>query len=235
VHGLGDDALTWKKILFAPSTEWGRPINFYAVDLPGRGKSSDVENDLDLRARNLGEELGARFKKNAPECGSSIGVGNSWGGNIVSFAAIREPNLLKRLILLSPGGMLRQKSGAAESDILQKLESGTVEGLKEFQRRAYFRPREIPEYIWSAIGREAEKSNVKRTLAVQTPEDVLGNRISELQAPVLMLWGLSDHIIEITEGRELAKKFRSLVFREIEKCGHMPQKECPEQVVQGRH
>ena len=34
IHGLGDDAFTWKKVLTAPSKEWKKPVRIFAFNLP---------------------------------------------------------------------------------------------------------------------------------------------------------------------------------------------------------
>jgi pimeloyl-ACP methyl ester carboxylesterase len=223
IHGLGDRATTWKRVLKAEPSTWQQPLKFIAVDLPGNGESEPPAHAAGFGLRNLAQAVIA-LARSVPQCGDYWVVGNSMGGGVGVWVALDPSFRIRRLILLSPGGIDLPKEGGASA----LLKDATVESLKEFQRRAYYEPRALPDYVWRAAAKRARDSSSGKIISAQTPEDFSGTRIREIKAPVILLWGLSDHIISVEEGRALSTRFPTAVLREIPRCGHMPQKECPE-------
>jgi pimeloyl-ACP methyl ester carboxylesterase len=65
------------------------------------------------------------------------------------------------------------------------------------------------------------------------PEDM--NRIIDkyksIKAPVLIIWGDKDTIVPLSIGEKLAGEISNAQFKAIERCGHVPQEECPEQTL----
>ncbi len=239
IHGLGDRATTWKRVLLADPTTWQKPLKLIALDLPGNGDSEPPAADTGYSLRKMAAAAAAVVQSVPGGCGDLWVAGNSMGGGVATWLALDPSLRVRRLILLSPGAIDTPKawdqaaSFPANGDLSQVPSIGllreiSVASLKEFQRRAYFKPRELPAHVWEGVVRRARHSPVSRILKAQTPEELPGARLKEIVAPVVLIWGLSDLIITIEEGRELAKRFRNGVLREIPECGHIPQKECPE-------
>jgi pimeloyl-ACP methyl ester carboxylesterase len=155
-------------------------------------------------------------------------VGNSWGGTLALKLAERGRLRVRRMVLLSPGGL----GGTQNSAARELLSAGTVDALREFQARAYARPRELPGFVWEAAARRLRNSPTQTVLSVQRPEDALSaERLSQLTIPTSVVWGLSDHVTPLEEARPFLAKLRFATVREVPECGHLPQKECPEAVL----
>jgi pimeloyl-ACP methyl ester carboxylesterase len=114
------------------------------------------------------------------------------------------------------------------------LENPSVESIQEFRARAFAKKQEdYPRWVWQAALERIRSSSVRRTRAAMTPEDSLDASLGKLNAPTIVIWGKQDRILPL----EASQDFRRLApesissFREVDDCGHLPQKECPESVV----
>ena len=227
VHGLGDDALTWRKVLMRPADKWFRHVHLIAVDLPGSGETPRPIKNEDYRARTLGARV-ADSLRGVSSCKSWTIVGNSFGGWVSSWAAISWPEGIKKLVLVDSAGL---KPADGESTGAKLLSQPTEESLKEFQAKAYYSPRPLPEAVWKAAAKRAAHGNSRDVVAAQVPDDFLDTHASELRIPAILLWGAADKIVSPERGRALGALIKGAQFREAPKCGHMPQKECPEVLV----
>lgn len=231
VHGLGDSGLTWKKVLEKPAKEWKSGVRLYAWDLQGSGLTpapiraigERVRSAYEVRAqaRALSETLRA-----VPECKRWLVVGNSLGGWIAAWLAIDHPEQVYKLMLVDSAGL---KSSVANSSEL--LTNPTIESLKEFQKRAYAKPKEHPEWVWDAALARVVGSNARDVRAAQTEASFLENQIESLKQPTLIFWGAADRVTPLAD----AEKFKGLIpnaqLHVAENCGHLPQKECVNEVV----
>ena len=229
IHGLGDNALTWKRMLEFPTGIWNsmglaRPLLLLALDLPGSGQSALPKSQEEYRVRNQAKTVIQALR---PLCNRWTVVGNSLGGWIAAWIGLEWPEGTERLVLLAPAGFKGSTSGA------HSLVEPTVESMKEFQKNAYFRPRPIPEEIWLEIVRKVRGGNSRQVAEAQIEEDNLETRFPALRAPTLMIWGKEDRIIPIGIGMQMRETRHATLWRETPECGHLPQKECPIPVLQG--
>jgi pimeloyl-ACP methyl ester carboxylesterase len=59
----------------------------------------------------------------------------------------------------------------------------------------------------------------------------LGERLGEIQVPVLVFTGAEDQIVPAEQSVRLAQELPNAELVVIPNCGHVPQEECPEQVL----
>jgi pimeloyl-ACP methyl ester carboxylesterase len=228
IHGLGDNAMTWKKILSWPKASWqemglNQPLRILALDLAGSGQTPPPSEPTDYRVRSQARAIQSALGQMCPKW---IVVGNSLGGWIASWLTLDFPDRVSRMVLLSPAGL---KAAQAEAGSL--LTQPTVESLKEFQKKAYFHPRPIPESVWRQIVERAKKSQASQIRNAQVEEDFLDLKLGSIQRPTLILWGQADQIISIQIGYQMRSLIPGVLWREVPECGHLPQKECPSAVI----
>jgi pimeloyl-ACP methyl ester carboxylesterase len=228
IHGLGDDALTWKKILLFPENEWKKlglnhSLRLFAMDLPGAGRTPPATDLSQYRVRKQAEALNGLL---GSSCSEWVVVGNSLGGWIAIWLALDWPQRVSRLVVLDSAGLKNVKS-----QLPTGLSQPTVDSLKEFQRKAYYRPRPIPERVWSAIVARAQGNQAVKVMESQVEEDELDLRLASLRRPILLLWGKEDRVIPISIGYQMRSLIPAAVWREVSECGHLPQKECPVPVI----
>jgi pimeloyl-ACP methyl ester carboxylesterase len=227
VHGLGDQALTWKRLLLQPQTAWTRSVHLIAVDLPGSGDSPAPQDLSEYRVRRVAAQLDLAAQE-VRGCSRKTWVGNSLGGWISAWVAIDHPKAVQRLVLASSAGLESQLESASADLLGQPSE----ESLKEFQRRAYAHPHPLPEFVWRAIARRASHGNSRQVLEAQRPEDRLDHELGRVHVPTLVFWGKEDRVIPPDAGRRFQRGIAGSVLREIPECGHLPQKECPQALIQ---
>lgn len=226
IHGLGDDALTWKEVLLWPDSSWqGMGLNenlkLFAMDLPGSG-GTPGPGDLDeYRVRRLAAKLRQTL---AGLCPRWVVVGNNYGGWVAVWLALDWSSGVRRLLLLSPSGMAHQSTEGFPT-------APNPEALKEFQKRAYFHPQELSNRVWAEVARRFRSSNIRQVLQAQSAEDALDLNFPTLEPPTLLLWGKGDQINPISVGYQMRSLKPSSVWREAKDCGHLLQRECPSIVV----
>jgi pimeloyl-ACP methyl ester carboxylesterase len=226
IHGLADTAGTWKKVLFWPANGWLKPFKLYAFDLPGSGRSpAPADPAQGYRVRNQARTLRDAMQ---PLCAKWMVVGNSLGGWIAAWLALDWPEGVSKVILADSAGL---KAGASDPRELEAFTHPTVELLKEFQRKAYFSPRPLPDHVWRAAVERMKSSDARAVLAAQTPDDYLDGRVAAVRRPVLLLWGQADQLTPMALGKALKDQIPGSVWMELPQCGHMPQKECPLEVI----
>jgi len=237
IHGLGDSAMTWRNLLESPLAEWRSPVDLYAVDLPGSGSSPPENDPANYSARRMAERLG-RGLAAVSNCSSWLVVGNSFGGSVAAWLALRSSDdpgsapHVRKLMLVDTSGLKAQREDPASGFIAALLKEPTIEGLKEFQRRAYAQARELPEAYWRAAAQALKASPVASILAAQSLSDDLDGVASSIHVTAAMvLWGAADRITAPGEGKLWASSVPGAVYREIPGCGHLPQKECPAEVL----
>jgi pimeloyl-ACP methyl ester carboxylesterase len=245
IHGLQDEADTWRHV-FAPLAEKHRVI---ALDLPGFGRSDksgrkytpqffvdaviELLDRLDIHYATL--------------------VGNSLGGMIAEIIALQHAARVSRLVLVD-GTIAIVKRPATNHSLLtqlfflpqvdkrnfellrpnHQLAFDTLEpyyadlrGLPQTDRDFLFQ--RVNERVWDESQRLASLS-----VQQQLPRFFMGEgrrlvkRIPKLPVPTHVIWGDSDSILSIENGRARAAQQAGATFSAIRNAGHLPHQEQPQ-------
>lgn len=246
VHGLGDEADTWRYILPGLSSAY----HVIALDLPGFGRSDKPERSytavfyqevlFDLQ-QTLGIERATL-------------VGHSLGAAIVQSFALNYPAQVERLALVAGG--LAARNQKLDLPTLAYLVPGLGEWLYNHLRRdaqsafktlaPYYHDlsaisiedqaflfQRVNERVWSDGQRRAFLStlrNLARWLPAQQRQ--LPESLGKLFFPTQVVWGLDDRISSIENGRWLVKIQPTAKLTEIPGAGHNLQQEKPEMLLE---
>ncbi len=246
IHGLGDEADTWRHLIEPLSGHW----RVIAPDLPGFGRSDQPERayTLDFLQDCLSELL-------EPIWGEKVLlVGHSLGGMLAQAICLERPEQIGGLVLID-GGLLVQTQ-RLNPQLLLNLLPGLGEWLYTRLRKDpqaayatlntyYAELEKIPQIerdflytrvnqrVWSDDQRRAYFSTL-RNMAAAVPrlQKGLAERLAELRIPTLILWGEKDTVNPLENGRLLVQAQPAARLVIIPQAGHMPHQERADLVVQ---
>jgi pimeloyl-ACP methyl ester carboxylesterase len=246
VHGLGDEADTWRHLLLKLS-ESKRVI---ALDLPGFGRSAKPERSYTVPFfQDVLLEL-----LDTLTIPSAALVGHSLGAVIIQSLALRTPERVNRLVLVDGGLVARSQKldpgtlafivpGLGEwlYNRLRRDAQAAYQSLKPYYRSLETLPEEdrtflfqrVNERVWSDEQRRAFFStlrNLARWLPAQ--QRSLPERLARLDAPTLVVWGEQDKINRVENGQLLAEVQPSASLVIVPGAGHNLQQETPQALLQ---
>ena len=246
IHGLGDEADTWRHIIPLFCEKGYRCI---APDLPGFGRSlwrrrNGVSCHANAALRLIGE---------CSVDGPVVLIGSSMGCGVAELAAFRRPDLVQAMILLD--GCFPVPGGVSKGMFLL--------GLPFFGRRWYRGFRTNHEAAWKSLyayyrdldAMSGEDKNFLRERVIARVESgnqergyfaslrsinaafmfdraSFSRKIKKFKGKLLLLWGEHDRVMPV----EKAAPFRELrpdaVLKTIAGAGHLPHQEKPAETVE---
>ena len=219
LHGFGADLNTW--MFTQPALADGRQV--IALDLPGHGGSGKQLDRADA------ESLAAIVEHalNALGIERLHLVGHSMGGGIAISFAVREPERVATLTLISSAalgpeinaafidGFVRaaRRREAIEALNLLVHDPALVSRTMIEDVLRYKRLDGVPEAL-AAFAEEWFPSGRQRV--------VLGDAVAVLKLPVQIIWGREDRIIPVAHAEALASRVPVHI---LEQTGHLPHME----------
>lgn len=232
MHGTGGHLEAFTKNLRA----LGEHYRLIAYDYPGHGWTTPTTTDLEIddyidHLVGLMDALGI---EQAHLSGESLG-----GWVAVKFAA-RHPDRVLRLVLNTPGGTMatpevmeriRALSQAAADDPSEERVRARLEWLMADPSSV---TDELVEIRRGVYGRPGFAESMRHILCLQDPEVRRRNLITDeelaaVAAAALVIWTSDDPSGPAKAGLDMARLLRAGEFRLIERAGHWPQWEQPEQ------
>ncbi len=179
------------------------------------GDDCSIHGATELTGRFLREYCG----------GPSVLVGNSFGGHVALRLALERPELLSGLVLAGSSGLIEKtmmsdiqirpsrdwlvrKIGELFHDKSRMSEADVDRAFKELSDRAHAR-------AMVRLSRTARRNH-------------LGDLISNISCPTLLLWGRQDIVTPPEAAYELKAKIRDSRLVWFDQCGHAPMIETPE-------
>jgi pimeloyl-ACP methyl ester carboxylesterase len=236
IHGYTSSVYSWKDV-FEPLSKNFRVI---AVDLKGFGFTGKPDGDYTRRAQAT---LVARLMDHL-KIEKAWLCGNSMGGEISLNFAVQHPQRVAGLILIDSSGVkVEGTSSLAPSYLLVPVVGRVLtalalrsdklvrEGLeKSFYDRAKITDDRVAAYYRPLQTRAGQLAALRaRTQASQFPvEPDLG----KINTRTLIIWGAEDVLIPLAAGHTMNSLIKDSQLLVFEKCGHLPQEEMPERVVE---
>jgi pimeloyl-ACP methyl ester carboxylesterase len=225
IHGLGDDEYTWSHLLTASEKSWAKPVKLFAFRMSRNRRFRAGENHIDYEASVQAEAL---EKALMPLCPSWILVGNSLGGWETAWVALHGRLKIEKLILVDSAGL----RSVSENRAVELFSHPTPENVHEFFSLLYDHPPKLSPVGWWVTYRILSRANLGEVIASQTEADLLDGRLTGLKTATWLFWGKGDGLIPVKIGHEMRSQIPSAVWREIPQCGHLPQQECPQALIQ---
>ncbi len=227
VHGIADNALTW---LFeiVPLSRTG-PV--YALDLPGFGLSGCPAGQRYAGFHQhlaVLRELITTVIKRPP-----LIVGNSLGGWLAARLSLEAPELTRGIIMLDPGGAMLDGPSAWQEfvDTIAVPDLRTVRQIyhQMFGQVLLLLLLYLMQHNFQELfAREA----VRQFVANATEADFLRpEELQQISVPVGLVWGLRDRFLPRGSLEFFRSNLRDPRVLLLPGCGHLPQRECPLQVI----
>jgi pimeloyl-ACP methyl ester carboxylesterase len=162
-------------------------------------------------------------------------VASSYGGWIAVELACRWPERVRRMVLAAPAGLwldeapMTELFGAEAPELAERLFYD--QSLPAAQiLRAMTVPADIPEEILlPQVQAMAAAARVAWNPYFHDPK--LPARLYRIASPVLIVWGRQDGLIPLAHGERYAALLPNARLAVIDRCGHMPLLERPEEFL----
>jgi pimeloyl-ACP methyl ester carboxylesterase len=248
-HGWSDSADTWRHVLARLGRLERRAI---AVDLPGFGAAAPLDDgpmlpQLDAFGAAALAYAGAAGGPRRARRRRALVVGNSLGGCVALRLAERAPDQVGRITALAPAGldMARWLALIERDQVLRALvsvpvplPSRVVQGAvgRVYRSLVFADPDAVEPGVVRAFARHhPDRAALARMLASgrrMLPELRDPFDFDAIRCPVLLIWGDRDRLVFHRGAQRLLAAVPEARLELFEGCGHSPQLECPERVVE---
>lgn len=242
LHGFGSNLESFARVQASlaetvATVAWDRP----AFGLTERVTEWSGENPYGPEAQ-IGQ---VEIALDAAGIDRAVLVGHSAGGAIALGAALDDPERIAGLVLIAPAvyrgggapGWSRWALYTPQLDrigplLMRQLGAGPGENLL---RSAYADPARLRPEVLAAYRQATRVQDWDRALwelvrASREPDLVA--RLGDVDVPVLVVSGLEDAIVPIEQTRRLADALPNARLLELPDCGHVPQEECPDPLLE---
>jgi len=157
-------------------------------------------------------------------------VGNSLGGHVALRLAHRRPDMVAGLVLIGSSGLFEK---SFEQGVQHDPSREWIH--KKITELFYDPARMLPDLVDMAYNELSRRSAARALVRLgrSAKRDHLGEILGEIRQPALLLWGRNDLVTPADVADTFQASLPNATLRWIEKCGHAPQIECPDDVAAG--
>ena len=222
VHGIAsradDGALIYQELM--------RKHRVYAPDLLGYG-DSDRPTDSDFSITTEAEIV--RGFMDAVGLRRADVMGISMGGWATLKLAAEHPERVRRLVLVSSGGLPFETKLTETS-----FSPATMDELRFCLALQTDRASSIPTFVLrDFLWRSKEKAWVVRRSMGSMLEgrDMLDGKLQRVTMPVLLVWGTNDRIVPFSQAARMKEEMPQAELVTLEGCGHLAIIECRDRAI----
>lgn len=244
VHGLGGNATHWQRNIESLSKNY----KCIAVDLPGYGSSDKVLSNDSTAQLSFYATILLQFIE-ALKLKQVALMGHSMGAQVAILTALKAPEKISKLILISPAGF--EIFSDADKNILKQYatpalyeQQDSAAILNSYKMNFYQMPSEAEELIKQRLA--LRQCNTYSLYCKAVASGVIGmlsqpirENLPQLQQPALVIFAENDALIpnkilhpnlttvQVAAASKEIKNSRLVI---IKQAGHMVQFEKPEEV-----
>src|SRR5215212_6487334 len=153
-------------------------------------------------------------------------LGNSLGGHVALVHVLKHPERIRSLILTGSSGLFENGMG----DTYPRR--GDYEYIKKKTEVTFYDPKTATKELVDEVF-EITRNRLKVikiiALAKSAIRHNLGEELNNIKQPTLLIWGNNDTITPPFVAREFHKLLPNSELQFIDKCGHAPMMEVPEE------
>jgi pimeloyl-ACP methyl ester carboxylesterase len=151
-------------------------------------------------------------------------LGNSLGGHVALLHALKHPERIKSITLTGSSGLFENGMG----DTYPKR--GDYEYIRKKTELTFYDPKtaskELVDEVYEIVNNRLKALKII-TLAKSAIRNNLGEELNQIKQPTLLIWGNNDAITPPFVGREFQRLIPNSELHFIDKCGHAPMMEVP--------
>ena len=151
-------------------------------------------------------------------------MGNSLGGHVALVHTLKHPERIKSLILTGSSGLFENGMG----DSYPKR--GDREYIRKKTALTFYDPAiatdELVDEVYSITNNRMKAIKII-ALAMSAIRNNLGDELTQIKQPTLLIWGNNDTITPPFVAHEFNKLIPNSELHFIDKCGHAPMMEVP--------
>jgi pimeloyl-ACP methyl ester carboxylesterase len=246
LHGSSTGLVTWQQVVGAFEA-WGRVLAF---DRPAFGLTSRPPAGMRLTSGvnpygSEGNVLILSHLMDLHDMGSAILVGNAAGSSLALRVALEHPEQVQALVLVSPvvpgggnrPGWVQALMRTPQLERLGPLIMRQMAGEPGMQlvRNAWAQPERISDETILAYRQAFRVNDWDRglwELSKASNEPQLMPFLNTLTVPTLIVVGDADQMVPPEQSERLATEIPGAERVVLAGCGHLPQEECPEALLQ---
>lgn len=153
-------------------------------------------------------------------------LGNSLGGHVGILHILKHPERIKSLILTGSSGLFENGMG----DTYPKR--GDYEYIKKKTEQTFYDPatatKEIVDEVFDTTNNRLKVIKII-ALAKSAIRNNLGEELNQIKQPTLLIWGNNDTVTPPFVAREFQRLIPNSELHFIDKCGHAPMMEVPQE------
>jgi len=239
LHGFAANKDNW--IRFAKYLT--KDYHVVIPDIPGFGESSQIQNE-NYAAESQLKRID-RFTEVLKLERFHL-AGNSMGGMLAGMYGAKYPQKVLTLALLAPGGV-GSPSPSEVAILLQKgtnpLLTGNTGDFDRLIKLCFAKPPFIPSQFKKVLAADAVAhrdfnkkiwddmmGNLTKE-ALSARENLLKPYLPQIQAPVLIIWGDTDKILDVGGVSVLEKNLKNYQTAIMKDTGHTPMLEKPQETA----
>ena len=223
VHGLGASAERWERVI----PTFAEKYRVVVPDLIGYGYSDKPL--VDYTPGFFSEFLGKFLDITGIEIPYIIG--SSLGGQITAEYASSNSKNIKKMILVSPAGVMKKSTPALDAYIMAALypnEQSAKNAFKMMEGSG----NEVDEKTIDGFIERMQLPNAKlafmSTVLGLKNAKVITEKLHSILTPTMIIWGSDDPVIPIEHADSFVSSIKNCRFYRMDKCGHTPYVQDPE-------
>jgi 2-hydroxy-6-oxonona-2,4-dienedioate hydrolase len=153
-------------------------------------------------------------------------LGNSLGGHVALLYVLKHPERIKSIILTGSSGLF--ESGMGDSYPKRR----DYDYIKKKTELTFYDPsiasKELVDEVYEIVNNRLKALKII-ALAKSAIRNNLGEELNQIKQPALLIWGNNDAITPPFVGREFQRLIPNSELHFVDKCGHAPMMEVPDE------
>ncbi len=224
LHGLGSTAESWHlNTAISNIIPLSAKYHVIAPDQIGFGKSD--KPFLKYRVTTYVDFLDKFMSELKIE--KATLVGNSLGGWVSAWTAIKYPNRVEKLVLVDAGGIL--PVGEIDYSRIYRLNNSTRDEIRANMKLIFATPlfqnneALVDQFLTQRIMLNDGYTINSLIESIKRNEDFIDKDLDKIKKPTLIIWGKQDGILPLADGEKFNKGISGSKLIVIDQAGHVPQ------------